>query len=114
MLSRFASTLARSATTRAAPAAAVVGAYNAAARRTATSSVAAPAAETNIKAFQLYRYNPDTDAEPTTEEFKVDMDDCGPMVGWRSVAPFYSRSFVYSTNHFATPRLQSIIMISVL
>ena len=34
----------------------------------------------NVKTFQIYRWNPDEGGKPTMQEYKVDMDDCGPMV----------------------------------
>jgi len=40
----------------------------------------APSGAKNVKAFEIYRYDPDTDANPRTDTFEVDLDDCGPMV----------------------------------
>jgi len=40
----------------------------------------APADATRVKTFEIYRYDPDTDANPRLETFDVDLDDCGPMV----------------------------------
>lgn len=37
--------------------------------------------ETKIKEFQIYRWNPDTpEVEPKMQTYKVDMNQCGPMV----------------------------------
>ena len=33
-----------------------------------------------VKAFEIYRYDPDFDANPRLDTFHVDLDDCGPMV----------------------------------
>jgi len=41
---------------------------------------AAPAGATNVKAFQIYRWDPDDDANPRTDTFHLDLDKCGPMV----------------------------------
>ncbi len=43
-------------------------------------TVKAPEGATNIKKFIVYRYDPDTDENPRTDTFEVDMDSCGPMV----------------------------------
>ena len=32
------------------------------------------------KDFKVYRYNPDEDANPRTDIYRVDLDSCGPMV----------------------------------
>ena len=40
----------------------------------------APAGATRVKAFEIYRYDPDSDANPHLDTFHVDLDDCGPMV----------------------------------
>ena len=32
------------------------------------------------KIFKIYRYNPEIDAKPYYQKFKVDMAKCGPMV----------------------------------
>ena len=40
----------------------------------------APAGATNVRAFKIYRYDPDGCANPRVDTYKVDMDDCGPMV----------------------------------
>ena len=34
----------------------------------------------NIKMFQIYRYNPDSGDNPRIDTFSVDLDKCGPMV----------------------------------
>jgi len=46
-----------------------------AARRFST----APAGK-NLKVFSIYRWNPDKQDKPTTQDYAVDLDDCGPMV----------------------------------
>ena len=33
-----------------------------------------------MKAFEIYRYDPDFGANPRLDTFHVDLDDCGPMV----------------------------------
>ena len=40
----------------------------------------APAGATHIKTFEIYRYDPDSGANPQLDTFEVDLDDCGPMV----------------------------------
>ncbi len=34
----------------------------------------------NVKAFKVYRWDPDDDANPRIDTYHVDLDDCGPMV----------------------------------
>ena len=34
----------------------------------------------NIKTFQVYRWDPDTDDNPRYDSYEIDMDSCGPMV----------------------------------
>ncbi len=34
----------------------------------------------NCKAFKVYRWNPDDEANPRIDTYYVDLDDCGPMV----------------------------------
>ena len=36
----------------------------------------APAGATNVRAFKVYRYDPDGGANPRVDTYKVDMDDC--------------------------------------
>ncbi|MDR3441082.1 succinate dehydrogenase iron-sulfur subunit [Telmatospirillum sp.] len=43
------------------------------------SHPAAPGAK-RVKTFQIYRYDPDTGANPRLDSFDIDLDDCGPMV----------------------------------
>jgi len=38
------------------------------------------AAGSRMKTFKIYRYNPDTNDKPKLVDYKVDLDDCGPMV----------------------------------
>ena len=40
----------------------------------------APAGATRVKAFKVYRWDPDTDENPRLDTFEVDLDKCGPMV----------------------------------
>ena len=40
----------------------------------------APEGATNIRRFNIYRYQPDEGGNPTLDTFEVDMDRCGPMV----------------------------------
>ncbi|WP_207537782.1 succinate dehydrogenase iron-sulfur subunit [Sabulicella rubraurantiaca] len=40
----------------------------------------APAGATNVKAFKIYRWDPDTGENPRMDTYEVDMDKCGPMV----------------------------------
>lgn len=40
----------------------------------------APAGATNVRAFKIYRWDPDTGENPRTDTYNIDMDDCGPMV----------------------------------
>ncbi|KAF9985369.1 succinate dehydrogenase complex, subunit B, partial [Modicella reniformis] len=47
----------------------------------ATRSFATEAPAKKIKAFQIYRWNPDEPAEkPKLQTYEVDMKNCGPMV----------------------------------
>ncbi|QFI77056.1 succinate dehydrogenase iron-sulfur subunit [Bradyrhizobium betae] len=40
----------------------------------------APTDAVRIKRFDVYRYDPDSDARPRIDTFQVDLDDCGPML----------------------------------
>jgi len=40
----------------------------------------APEGAKQKKTFKIYRWNPDDGANPKTDYFEVDLDDCGPMV----------------------------------
>src|SRR5512147_803756 len=40
----------------------------------------APAGATRVKAFKVYRWDPDSGANPRLDTFHVDLDKCGPMV----------------------------------
>ena len=35
---------------------------------------------TNIKVFNVYRYDPSTGSNPSLDKYEVDMDTCGPMI----------------------------------
>lgn len=40
----------------------------------------APEGATNVKKFQIYRYDPESGKNPSLDTFEVDLDDCGPMI----------------------------------
>ena len=40
----------------------------------------APEGTKNIKRFDVYRYDPDSDANPRIDSYDLDLDNCGPMV----------------------------------
>lgn len=40
----------------------------------------APNGSLRLRAFEIYRYDPDTGGNPRLDTFQVDLDDCGPMV----------------------------------
>ena len=40
----------------------------------------APAGAKNVRSFKVYRYDPDSGANPRVDTYDVDMDTCGPMV----------------------------------
>jgi succinate dehydrogenase / fumarate reductase iron-sulfur subunit len=40
----------------------------------------APAWAKNVKAFSIYRWNPDDGQNPRVDTYEIDMDSCGPMV----------------------------------
>ena len=40
----------------------------------------APADARRVKAFEIYRYDPNSGDNPRIDTFEVDLDDCGPMV----------------------------------
>lgn len=42
--------------------------------------VNAAAGAARTKTFKVYRWDPDTGANPRTDEFTIDLDKCGPMV----------------------------------
>jgi succinate dehydrogenase / fumarate reductase, iron-sulfur subunit len=39
-----------------------------------------PDGATRLREYQVYRYDPDTEANPRIDTYFVDLDDCGPMV----------------------------------
>ena len=41
---------------------------------------AAPAGAKRVKAFRVYRWNPDDGQNPKLDTFELDLDQCGPMV----------------------------------
>ena len=40
----------------------------------------APAGAKNVRKFVIYRFDPDSGANPRMDTYEVDMDACGPMV----------------------------------
>ncbi len=40
----------------------------------------APSGGKNVRAFHVYRYDPDSGENPRVDTYHVDLDDCGPMV----------------------------------
>ena len=40
----------------------------------------APAGAKRVKAFKIYRWNPDDGQNPRTDTYEIDLDACGPMV----------------------------------
>ena len=40
----------------------------------------APAGAKQVKAFKVYRYDPDKKENPRYDRFEIDLDECGPMV----------------------------------
>ena len=49
-------------------------------RPTKGKAYAAPEGAKNVKRFYIYRYDPDSDANPRIDSYDVGMDGCGPMV----------------------------------
>ncbi|MDB5413708.1 MAG: Succinate dehydrogenase iron-sulfur protein [Rubritepida sp.] len=47
---------------------------------TSGKSFKAPADATKVKAFKIYRWDPDDGANPRTDTYELDLDKCGPMV----------------------------------
>ena len=43
-------------------------------------TVKADAGAKNVKAFKIYRFDPDSGENPRLDTFEVDLDQCGPMV----------------------------------
>jgi succinate dehydrogenase / fumarate reductase iron-sulfur subunit len=43
-------------------------------------SHSAPAGAKRVRTFQVYRYDPDSGANPRLDSFDLDLDDCGPMI----------------------------------
>ena len=39
-----------------------------------------PEGVTNIRRFEVYRWNPDSGENPRVDAYEIDMDNCGPMV----------------------------------
>jgi len=46
----------------------------------AGKTVKAPAGAKRVKAFKIYRWNPDDAQNPRLDTFEIDLDACGPMV----------------------------------
>src|SRR5476651_608026 len=40
----------------------------------------APAGAGRVRAFKIYRYDPDSSENPRLDTYEIDMDGCGPMV----------------------------------
>ena len=40
----------------------------------------APQGTVNIRRFEVYRWDPETQENPRIDIYELDMDDCGPMV----------------------------------
>src|SRR6185295_3939409 len=40
----------------------------------------APRRAARVKTFEIYRYDPESRANPRLDSYDVDLDDCGPMV----------------------------------
>ena len=40
----------------------------------------APAGARNVRTFRIYRFDPDTPANPRIDSYAIDLDRCGPMV----------------------------------
>jgi succinate dehydrogenase / fumarate reductase iron-sulfur subunit len=40
----------------------------------------APPGATKVKTFKIYRWDPDSDANPRMDSYEIDLDRCGPMV----------------------------------
>ena len=40
----------------------------------------APSGAKNVKNFKIYRYDPDSGANPRLDTYEIDLDNCGPMV----------------------------------
>ena len=40
----------------------------------------APAGAKNVKTYKVYRYDPETDADPRWDSYEVSTDDHGPML----------------------------------
>jgi succinate dehydrogenase / fumarate reductase iron-sulfur subunit len=40
----------------------------------------APSGAKNVKAFRIYRWDPDSGENPRTDTYDIDLDQCGPMV----------------------------------
>jgi succinate dehydrogenase / fumarate reductase, iron-sulfur subunit len=40
----------------------------------------APSGSRNVKAFKVYRWDPDGNANPRTDTYEIDLEQCGPMV----------------------------------
>ena len=49
-------------------------------RVTAGQTHAAPAGAKNVRDFKIYRWTPDDGANPHTDTYRIDLDQCGPMV----------------------------------
>jgi succinate dehydrogenase/fumarate reductase iron-sulfur protein len=48
--------------------------------RKKVSSLGMVANMSNMKKFDIYRWNPDDGSKPRTQTYELDLDECGPMV----------------------------------
>jgi len=48
--------------------------------KSAGKTFKAPAGAKRVRKFVIYRYDPDSGANPRMDTYEVDMDQCGPMV----------------------------------
>src|SRR3546814_13772513 len=55
----------------------------------------APVGASRVKAFEIYRYDPDRGDNQRLDKFDVDLDDCGHMV---LDAPLWLKKNVHSTS----------------
>src|SRR5919108_6262041 len=48
--------------------------------KSAGKTYKAPAGAKNVRRFVIYRFDPDSGANPRMDTYEVDMDSCGPMI----------------------------------
>merc|ERR1719421_1177691 len=49
-------------------------------RKVAPTCTRAFSAAANMQAFKIYRYDPEKQAKPFLQEYKIDLNECGPMI----------------------------------